>query len=90
MESEKESLKQNVIDFEPHHALFVPSNDPLLFYKAISQKGAEALKDNGMLFVEVNEQLANDVATLFKKSGYHNEQIISDLSNKPRIVTAIK
>ena len=90
MESEKASLKRNVIDFEPHHALFVPTNDPLLFYKTIAEKGARALKTNGGLFVEVNEKLGQQVADLFKSSGYHREMVIQDLSNKPRIVTAIK
>jgi release factor glutamine methyltransferase len=90
MESEMDSLKKNVIDFEPHSALFVPADDPLLFYRAICEKGFRALKANGRLYVEVNEKLAKGVANLFTSFGFRDVTIMKDVSNKDRIVTATK
>ncbi|MBY0434285.1 MAG: peptide chain release factor N(5)-glutamine methyltransferase [Cyclobacteriaceae bacterium] len=86
MMTEKTAMKQNVVDFEPHTALFVPDNDPLVFYKAIATKAHACLKPGGFLAVEINETLGTQVDTLFQKNGFENGQIIQDLSGKERIV----
>jgi release factor glutamine methyltransferase len=86
---EKSSMMANVVDFEPHMALFVPDDDPLLFYKAIGLKSRSALKPNGMLFVEINAQYGKAVAELFLGYGYTNISVIKDISGKERIVSGI-
>jgi release factor glutamine methyltransferase len=89
-ESEKEMMSRNVLDFEPHLALFVPNNDPLIFYKVIAEKAYHALRHEGMLIVEVNEHFGHAVADLFASVGFLKIEIVYDLSQKQRIVRAIK
>jgi release factor glutamine methyltransferase len=86
---EKTSMMANVLDFEPHLALFVPNDDPLLFYKAIGLKAKKALKPNGILFVEINMQYGKAVANLFSDFGYTDIGIFKDISGKERIVRGI-
>jgi release factor glutamine methyltransferase len=88
--SEKEQMRPNVVDFEPHLALFVPENDPLIFYKAIASKANTALKAGGLLCVEINERFGPEVAKLFSDSGFEEIKIIRDLSGKERIVRGKK
>lgn len=88
--SEKGSMKNNVLDHEPHLALFVQDNDPLIFYKAIAEKGFAALKPNGRIMVEINERFGNETAEVFRKAGFEKIKIIRDLQNKDRIVSVMK
>ncbi|HEU5291325.1 MAG TPA: peptide chain release factor N(5)-glutamine methyltransferase [Cyclobacteriaceae bacterium] len=88
--AEKESMKRNVLDHEPHLALFVSDNDPLQFYKAIAEKGYSALLQNGKILVEINERFGNEVADVFRESGFKSIRIIKDLQQKDRIVIAHK
>jgi release factor glutamine methyltransferase len=83
---EKATMSRNVVDHEPHLALFVDNADPLLFYRNIAVKGSAALKTGGLLFVEINERYGSEVAALFKASGYSNVAVIKDISGKDRIV----
>ncbi len=85
---EKAAMKPNVLMFEPHLALFAPSEDPLTFYKAIAAKSKSVLTAGGCVWVEINEHFGNEVADIFIKEGYHSIRIIKDLDNKHRIVTA--
>jgi release factor glutamine methyltransferase len=87
-ESEKDSMKSNVLSHEPHLALFVPNEDPLLFYKAIASKSKALLKPDGSVFVEINEQYGKEVKGLFEQSGFNAVKIIKDLDGKDRIVSA--
>lgn len=89
-ESEKAGMSKNVIDFEPHLALFVAENDPLLFYDVIAKKAMKALRHDGMLIVEVNEHFGHAVADLFASEGFLKIEIVYDLSQKQRIVRGIK
>jgi release factor glutamine methyltransferase len=77
---EMESMNKNVVDYEPHLALFV--DDPMTFYKVIANKKAKAI------FVEINERFGNEVKLLFKENGF-NAQIVKDIDNKDRIIKAI-
>ena len=86
---EKENMKSNVLDFEPHLALFVSDEDPLLFYRVIVEKSRHALVSNGLLAVEINECFGVEVASLFKAHGYTDVGIVRDLSGKERIVKGI-
>jgi release factor glutamine methyltransferase len=88
--SEKESMEPNVKDFEPHLALFVTENDPLIFYRAITFKAHAALKPGGLLCVEINERFGNLVEKLFQDEGFSEVIVIRDLSGKERIVRGIK
>ena len=85
-ETEKDKLNKNVFDHEPHQALFVPDDDPLLFYRQIVPGAREALNDNGLLAVEINEVYGNQVSALFVEGGFSAVEIVDDISGKPRIV----
>jgi release factor glutamine methyltransferase len=87
---EKGQMAANVTRFEPHSALFVPDNDPLIFYKAIASKAYAALKTGGLLAVEINEKFGRDVAQIFFDAGFHDIGVVKDISGKERIVRAIK
>jgi release factor glutamine methyltransferase len=87
--AEKQSMGRNVIAFEPHLALFVPDDDPLLFYRVIVGKARQALASGGLLAVEVNERFGNEVASLVAAGGFTEVEIVNDLSGKERIVTGI-
>ncbi|HYC87214.1 MAG TPA: peptide chain release factor N(5)-glutamine methyltransferase [Chryseosolibacter sp.] len=89
-ESEQKDIDRNVLDHEPHLALFVPDDDPLIFYKAITSKGASALLPGGLLAVEINEKFGEDIAVLFSRNGFLEIEVIRDLSGKNRIVTGRK
>jgi release factor glutamine methyltransferase len=86
--SEKSQMQKNVTEFEPHVALFVNDNDPLLFYKAIVARAKQSLSQNGMIALEINERFGNEVAELLSKNNFANITILKDLSGKDRIVTA--
>ena len=88
--AERQTMNRNVIGFEPHLALFVSDDDPLIFYRVIVEKSRLALVSKGLLAVEVNERFGNEVALLFTTGGLTDVEIIKDLSGKERIVTGIQ
>lgn len=88
-EGEKTTMKRNVLDYEPSIALFVPNDDPLLFYKSIAQLGLASLKPNGLLFAEINEMFGRKIINLLSELGYHSIEIVKDMDEKDRIVKAI-
>ncbi len=83
---EKNSMSKNVTDYEPHLALFVPDDDPLIFYKHIVDRAKSVLRPGGMLIVEINERFGHEVKYLFESSDFQRVSIHQDLSNKDRIV----
>ena len=85
MDSEKALMRMNVLDHEPHLALFVPDDDALKFYKSIASHASRLLKDNGFGIVEINEALGPQTAELFMKVGFQAE-VIKDLFDKDRFV----
>ncbi|MBN2166507.1 MAG: peptide chain release factor N(5)-glutamine methyltransferase [Marinilabiliaceae bacterium] len=87
--SEKILMHTNVLNFEPHIALFVTDNDPLLFYRIISQKSKIMLKNGGVLFFEINEAFGMQICEILKTEGYHNIELRQDLSGKDRMIKAI-
>ena len=84
--SEKEEMKNNVIRYEPHIALFVNDEDPLLFYDAIADFGKTHLKKEGVLYFEINEHLGEETKVRIEKKGFKNVTLIKDLNNKNRIL----
>lgn len=79
----------NVVDFEPHLALFVPDEDPLLFYRAIGQWGQQLLKEGGKLYLEIYENLAEELVQLLQSLGYAHVQVHQDLNGKNRMITCL-
>jgi release factor glutamine methyltransferase len=87
--SEKETLDKNVRDFEPGTALFVPSDDPLLFYKAIADFGKNHLKKSGAVYCELHRDYARQVFDLFLKEGYNETELRNDMAGNPRMIKAV-
>ena len=86
--AEKELMKANVLANEPHVALFVPNNDPLIFYDRIAALAQEKLKPGGFLFFEINERFGTEVLALLVKKGFKQVELRKDLSGKERMVKA--
>lgn len=82
--SDKTFMHKNVIDYEPHEALFVEDSDPLLFYRDILNFGKNYLNPKGRLFFEIHEQMNNALQKLFEKIKYIDVQLVNDLSGKNR------
>ena len=85
---EQLQMHHNVLGFEPHLALFVPENDPLLFYRAIADYASFTLQKNGLLFFEVNESYGKQVVDLLKSKNFTAVELRKDLSGKDRMVRA--
>lgn len=83
---EKTHLPQHVIDYEPDDALFVDGKDPLLFYKLIAEFGKTHLKEEGVIYLELNEFKADTIAHIFTKAGYGQIELKNDLQGKPRML----
>lgn len=86
MDSEKSLMRVNVLDHEPHLALFVSDEDPLLFYRAVARWASKLLKVGGYGLVEINEALGERTADVFRQAGFANVAIIKDLSDRDRFV----
>lgn len=87
MDSEKALMRKNVLDHEPHLALFVPDDDPLLFYRAVAQWALQLLKPEGFGIVEINEALGEETAEIYRRNGFSAVTIIKDLNDKDRFVS---
>lgn len=85
---DKESMRKNVLDYEPHTALFIPNNDALLFYKAIAGFAKKRLHDDGVIYLEIHEDLSEEVAYLFKSEGYQHVEVKIDMQGKDRMIKA--
>lgn len=85
-ESEKEYMHKNVLEHEPHLALFVKDEDPLLFYKAIADVALKQLKPGGKIYFEINEALGSETKKMMEEKGFKNVVIVNDINNKNRIL----
>lgn len=85
---EKTAMHRNVLDHEPHEALFVPDEDPLIYYRAIAAVAGARLLPGGTLWLEVNENLAKETAALFAPPLYCEVKVIRDIRGKERFVKA--
>ncbi len=86
MDSEKAVMRPNVLDHEPHLALFVPDDDPLVFYRAIAEWALFCLKPGGLGVVEINESLGPQTAEIYRRACFSDVRIIKDLNDKDRFV----
>ena len=89
-ESEKEFMAPNVLEHEPHLALFVENNHPLVFYKAIVALSQQALKKEGLLYFEINEYLGDETKALFPSDDFEDIQLKADIFAKNRMMRATK
>lgn len=88
MESEKMGMKKNVLLFDPHLALFVPDEKPLVFHEAIASFAKTHLKSKGRLYMEINESLGDETAEMVEKMGFNRVKVIQDLNGKDRFIQA--
>lgn len=86
MNSQKTEMRRNVLDFEPDLALFVPDDDPLLFYRAIAGISGNVLASGGMGLVEINDVLPDETVDVYVSGGYSNIKLIKDFAERPRLV----
>ena len=89
-ENEKEAMHSNVLDWEPHTALFVPDNDPLLFYCAIAEKGLTILKPGGRLYFEINRAHGKETMEMLAALGYTGIELRKDFADNDRMIKAVK
>ncbi len=89
-EEEMLMMHKNVLQFEPHLALFVSNNDPLIFYRAISLFAKNALKNNGKLYFEINEAFGKKTCELLKELNFRDIELRNDLFGKSRMIRAKK
>lgn len=88
LESEKQNMENNVLEYEPHLALFVPDEKALLFYERIADIALKILNNNGHLYFEINACKGKEVAEMLEKKGFNDIVLTKDLSKKDRIVKA--
>ncbi len=88
--SERSKMNDNVLNYEPHDALFVPDEDPLIFYDAILHHADLWLKAGGRLYFEINENLGNETLHLIREKGYKQVRLFKDLFDKDRFIQATK
>lgn len=89
-DNEKEAMHSNVLNWEPHTALFVPDNDPLLFYRAIAEKALAMLTSGGALYFEINRAHGAETVEMLKSLGYIETELRKDLTGNDRMIKAIR
>ena len=87
---EKAEINPNVLEFEPHLALFVEDNDALLFYRKITELAKSHLAENGKLYFEINQYLGKETVALVESYGFKNVQLIKDIYGNDRMISAEK
>jgi release factor glutamine methyltransferase len=89
MNAEKLEMEQNVLNYEPHLALFVDDSNPLIFYKAIAEFAAKNLIDKGLCVVEINQAFGLETAELFWNQGFQHVEVVKDMFGKDRFIKGI-
>ena len=87
-EMEKQEMQNNVLQNEPHLALFVDNDNPLLFYNKIAEFAKENLTENGLIYFEINQYLASETATLLEQKGFNRIEIREDIYGNKRMLKA--
>ena len=90
LDKEKEIMLDNVLNNEPHLALFVPDNNPLLFYKKIAELAFTSLSKNGLLFFEINERFGKQTVAMLNAIGFVDIELKKDINDKDRMIKATK
>ena len=89
LNSEKVYMHQNVIDYEPHNALFVEDSNPLIFYEKIALIASKNLNSNGLLFFEINEKFGNQIIDLLLKLNFVDIELKKDINGRDRILKSV-
>ena len=89
-EVEKNEMEANVLDWEPHTALFVPDHDPLLFYRTIAEKGKNMLHPGGKMFFEINRAYGKATCDMLASLGYTAIELRKDFADNDRMIRAVK
>ena len=89
-EVEKEDMEANVLDWEPHTALFVPDSDPLLFYRTIAEKATKMLRPGGKLYFEINRAYGKETVDMLSALGYTDIELRKDFADNDRMIRAVK
>ena len=89
LDSDKKILAKNVLDFEPHKAIFVNDHNPLLFYDIIANKSKSLLNKGGLLYFEINEKYGKEVYRILNDLGFVNIELKKDINDKERMIKAI-
>ena len=89
-ENEKSAMHSNVLDWEPHTALFVPDSDPLLFYRTIAKKGLTLLKPGGTLYFEINRAHGAETVEMLAGLGYTGIELRKDFAENDRMIKATR
>lgn len=87
-QSEATEMSANVLDHEPHTALFVPDDDPLLFYRAIARYATKALRQGGLLCFEINPLFATELKQMLEKMAFNDIDIVRDMQKRQRFIFA--
>ncbi len=87
---EKEEIKKNVLEYEPHLALFVDDNDALVFYRKISELAQQNLSENGQLFFEINQYLGTEMIALLKAKDFKEIELRKDIYDNDRMIFGLK
>jgi release factor glutamine methyltransferase len=90
LEKEKVEMETNVLNFEPHEALFVNNNDPLIFYEAIANYAKKYLQPNGFLFFEINQKYGNETCKMLAEKGFLDIELIKDINGNDRMICCRK
>ena len=85
-QSDIDSMNRNVVDYEPHTALFVADDDALCFYRSIAQNGVTMLREGGGLYFEIYEQFGGQIADMLADLGYRDIEVVKDIFGKERMV----
>ena len=89
LESEKKIMDKNVLDYEPHNALFVSDNDPLVYYKEITKIATNNLNKNGLLFFEINENYSKQIIELLSNLNFVDIELKKDINGRDRIIKSV-
>ena len=89
LESEKKLMNKNVLDYEPHNALFVTDNDPLIYYKEIAKIATNNLNKNGLLFFEINEKYSKQIIELLSNLNFVDIELKKDINGRDRIIKSV-
>jgi release factor glutamine methyltransferase len=85
---EKEEIKKNVLDYEPHLALFVEDNDALIFYRKIAELAKKNLLENGQLYFEINQYLGKETKDLLENMDFKNIELRKDIYDNDRMISS--
>lgn len=90
MDRERAAMRRNVLEHEPALALFVPDDDPLVFYRAVARWAGQLLRPGGRGYAEINALLGPETAAIFREAGFSGVSLLEDLGGAPRFVRFLK